>query len=334
MKKVIMWGLTLVFITMMGLGLATSAKASVIKWDLPVVWPAGNFHTVGNMEFAKLIDTRTKGQLKITVHPGGALGYKGPEMLKVIRDGLAPIGDMVVTGLVGDEPFLGLSTMPFLIKNYDEAALLLNIARPMYEKIGARWNQKFLYITPWSPAGIYTKKPITSMADFKGQKIRGFDKNSAEFAKLAGGIPFVLPWGEVYAALAAGVIDSVITSTISGVDGKLWEITPHFHRLEFSHTLNAVAVNLDAWKKLSDDLKKIVLDTAREIESKQWVVSKEMDKKCEERLIKEGIKVSHPTPEMIAKYEEIGKTIWADWVKVAGPDAEASLKAFLAAVRR
>jgi len=333
MKKIILWGLLLVF-TMVGLGLAASAKASTIKWDLPVVWPAGNFHTVGCMEFAKLIDTRTKGQLKIIVHPGGALGYKGPEMLKVVRDGLAPIGEMLLTGLVGDEPFLGLTSMPFLMKSYDEASRLLSISRPYYDKIAARWNQKFLYTSPWSPSGIYTKKPVASMADFKGLKTRGYDKNSAEFAKLVGGVPIVLPWGEVYAALAAGVIDSVITSTISGVDGKLWEVTPHFQRLEFAFPLDAVTVNLDAWKKLPDDLKKIVLDTAREMESKQWVVSKETDKKCEERLLKEGVKIIHPTPEMVAKYGEIGKTIWADWVKVAGPDAEATLKEFLAAVRR
>ena len=50
-------------------------------WDLPLAWPDGNFHVENAKDFAAEVNQATGGEVTINIHPGGSLGFKGPEML-------------------------------------------------------------------------------------------------------------------------------------------------------------------------------------------------------------------------------------------------------------
>ncbi len=82
---------------------AVSAKTT---WNANSVWPPKNQHSIGLEEFAKKVKAYTGGELELVVHSGGSLGYKGPELLKVVRDGLVPVSDMLISGVAGDEKLL------------------------------------------------------------------------------------------------------------------------------------------------------------------------------------------------------------------------------------
>ena len=154
MKKI--WTLTIVLVVASAF-LATPCLAKT-TWNANSVWPPKNHHSVGLTEFAEKVKTATTGELELMVSSGGALGYKGPELLKVVRDGLVPISDMLISGVAGDEKIFQISTLPFLVRDFDELRLLTNIARPYYDKAAAKWNQKILYIAPWPGAGLWTKR--------------------------------------------------------------------------------------------------------------------------------------------------------------------------------
>ena len=70
-----------------------------VKWIANSVWPPDNHQSVGLQEFAQKVNQATDGQVEITVQTGGALGYQGPELLKVVRDGLVPVSDMLTSGV-------------------------------------------------------------------------------------------------------------------------------------------------------------------------------------------------------------------------------------------
>ena len=75
--------------------------------DLATVWPDGNFHTTNAKKFAEEVGKATGGEIKITVQAGGSLGFKGPEQLRAVRDGLVPLADILNIQQIGDEPMLG-----------------------------------------------------------------------------------------------------------------------------------------------------------------------------------------------------------------------------------
>ncbi len=306
-----------------GLGMAKT------KWDMHVAWPMGNFHTKGVIKFADLVAKKTGGDLSIVVHPGGALGFKGQEVLGAVRSGTLPIAELFMGNARGDDPIFGLTSVPLLVKDYDEAWKLYQIAKPYYEAALEKQNAKLLYAVPWPPSGIYTKKMLKSAADFHGLKIRTYDSNSAEFVTLLGGQGIAIPFSELYTALSTGLVNGVLTSTQTGVDAKLWEVTNYFHRINYAFPLNMVFVNKKAFDSLPADEQKAILDAAAEVEAYQWKESHKADLASSIALKNHGMQVvSNITPQLQKAMEDAAQKILAKWVKEAGPDAQKVLDAF------
>lgn len=299
---------------------------SAAKWPLAILWPAGNFSTQGTVQFAEKVKEGTGGQLVIEVHPGGSLGFKGPEMLKVIRSGMAPIGEMLLGYVAGTEPLMDFSTMPFLVANADQAGQLGDIARPAIEKVFDKWGQKLLYWQFWPGAGIYSQKPIKSLDDLKGLKIRTFNAVSTEWVKAVGGNPVSMPWGDVYMAMSTGAIEAVITSSTSGADGKFWEVMKYFTRLNFSFGYSAVTVNEKSFGALPEDQQKVLLSAAEEMGPIQLQRSLDSDKSASEKLAQHGIEINEMSPEFQKACANACGPIWESWAQKAGPDAAAILQ--------
>ena len=90
----------------------------------------------------------TKGEVVITVQAGGALGFKGPEQLRAVGDGLVPMADVLTSQQQGDAPLLGTETIPFLISSYDDLHALHKLLRPKCDEVAKKFNQKILYMVP------------------------------------------------------------------------------------------------------------------------------------------------------------------------------------------
>ncbi|MCP4116996.1 MAG: TRAP transporter substrate-binding protein [Desulfobacteraceae bacterium] len=241
-----------------------------MKLDLNAVYGATSFHTVGAMDFAKLAKEYSNGDIDITVHPGGSLGFKGPELLKSVKDAQLPMSDILMGVVAGSEHVFGLSSLPRLASSFDEAKALYNDCKPLYEKAAKKWNQKLLYAAPWPPSGLVTKKAVNTAADIKGLKTRTYDKNGANFLRELGGAPLSLPWGEVYSSLRTGMIDSVLTSAESTKNGKFWEVLGNFTNINYAFPLNMVTVNLDYWRSMTKAQQKAILKAAADTEKNQW----------------------------------------------------------------
>lgn len=107
-----------------------------------------------------------------------------------------------------------------------------------------------------------------------------------------GGNAVALPWGEVYSALRTGMVDSVITSSTSGKDGKFWEVLNNFTKISYAYPLQAVTINLDYWNSLDKSQQEAILKAADEIEKEQWEVVKSEDKDALDTMAQNGIKIS------------------------------------------
>ena len=303
-----LFGLTAVLLILLVFSFSVSAKT--IEWDLPTVWAATNYQSVCLKIFADEIYERTDGQLKINIHYGGALGYKGPEMLSVVRDGLVPIGDILKNAQTGEEKFFGVTSLPFLAPGVVELRMLEFYTRPIEDKILEKHNQKMLYQVPWPSRNVYSKKEIKTLEDLKGLKIRTVSKEDSDLFTLLGASPIQMPWGEVVTSLATGVIDGVATSSASGVDGKFWEFTGFASKWNWHSSEDMVNVNLDAWNSLSPELQEIVETTAKELEPQFWKLAVDENKAKEKVLIEKGIKVYKPNPELKEIFAELSSQIW------------------------
>ena len=304
-------------------------SAAPVKWVANSVWPPNNHHSVGLNDFAKRAKEATKGKVEITVQTGGALGYKGPELLKVVRDGLVPMSDMLTSGVAGDELLFDIVTLPFLIQSFDEGKILSDIARPYFDKVAEqKWGQKILYIAPWPAAGLWTKMEVKSVAEMKGLKTRTYDKNGALVMQAVGGTPYPLPFSEVYSSLATNLIDSVLTSTPTAVDAKFWEVLKFYAPINITMATDLVTVNLKEFNKLDKETQAALIKLGKDMEAEMWKKVAQLDKDQEAISNKGGIKTVAPSKEFLNELSVVTKGIREEWLKKAPPEAKTIVEEF------
>ncbi|MCL6448164.1 MAG: TRAP transporter substrate-binding protein [Armatimonadetes bacterium] len=306
-----------------------SKTSQPVKLIANSVWPAENLQCVALQNFADRVYKETNGKVQITVNSGGALGYKGPELLKAVRDGLVPISSMVITQAAGDEKLFDLISLPFLTRNQDEAKKLSNIARPYFDKVcEEKWNQKILFMSPWPPAALWTQKKVESVDDMKGLKVRTYDKNGALVVEATGGTPYPLPFSEVYTALATGTINSVITSTTTAVDGKFWEVLKYHAPIAITTTLELFTINLNEFNKLDKETQNTMLKIGKEIEAEMWVKIAKEDEDKQKLCNDKGITTIKPSDKFMSDLSAITKNIREEWLKTAPPEAKEIIEKF------
>ncbi len=307
--------------------LAATVAAAATKWDMPTPYGDKTFHTVNIRQFAADVDKATNGGLKIVVHSAGSL-IKHPEIKNAVRRGLVPIGEVLMSRLSNEDPVFGVDSIPFLATNYDEAKKLWQASRPVIEKKLAAQGLKLLFAVPWPPQGIYANREIKSVADMKGLKMRAYNAATETLAKLAGAVPTQVEVPDIPTAFSTGRVEAMITSPSTGANAKAWDFVKYFHHTQAWLPKNMVIVNARAFARLPEDVQKAVQEAARRAEERGWQMSmKETEDKINV-LRKNGMVVVTPTPALMAGLKKIGERMTAEWLRTAGPDGEAILKAY------
>ncbi|AML51057.1 TRAP transporter substrate-binding protein [Falsihalocynthiibacter arcticus] len=307
---------------------ATSAQAETV-WDMHINFPTGNFDTQNAINFAEAVKAETNGEVVINVMAGGSLGLKGPEVLGAVRDGIVPIAHFHLDTAVGDEPFFGIQGQPYLTRSFDDAAKLDALAKPVYEQIAERNNQRILYSVFWPGAQLYTKAPVEEVSDLKSLKIRTANKSSTEFLADVGAAPALMPWADALVALASGGLDGIATSATSGVDGKFWEFMDAVTTTSYVNPTAVVSVNLDSFNKLSAENQQIIAGIAERMQPEFRSVAELEDSVRLKELTDAGMNVSEPTEALSAALEEAAEKQWDHFADTAGPDARPVLDAYL-----
>jgi len=304
------------------------------KWDLHLNYPAGNFHSQGAKRFAAEVAKATNGELTIVLHPGASLGFKGPELLRAVAEGSLSVAE-IPTGMVeGDAPVLALTAQPFISTNAFEQRLLYQLAKPVYAEKLKKFNQITLYTSVWPFSGIYTQRPVKSEADLKGLKMRVYDGTGLAFGGATGIAARKMPFSEVYPAMKAGLLDSMYTSSVSGVDAKAWEVLKYFTPINIVGPVNMINVNIAAWNKLDKKTQDIVLEVAAQMEDEMWNLAGDMDRKSRATLVENGMTIDPVSKAFRAQLFAIGEKLRAQWAQKAGADAQAILKQYDAIVGR
>ena len=294
-----------------------SASAQT-QWDVPTNYAASAFHTKNIVQFAADVETATGGSLKIAVHPGGTM-IKHAEIKRAVSDGKAAAGEVLISLAADEAPVYGVDSIPFLATGYDGARKLYDAQRPFLEKQLAKEGLVLLFSVPWPPQGIYAKREIKSVDDFKGLKFRTYNAMTKRIAELAGAQPTQIEVPDLPVALASGRVDVMITSASSGVQSKSEEYLTHYIDTQAWLPRNMVFASKAAFERLSAAEKKALADAAKAAE--------EMTIKTE-ALKKAGIIVLLPSPALESGMAKIGAAIAKEWATSAGADGEAMLAAY------
>lgn len=305
----------------------STASLAQAKWDLPTAYPASNFHTENLAQFVQDVDRATGGKLKITLHANATL-YKAPEIKRAVQGGQAQAGEVLLGNFQNEWQPFGIDGLPFLADSYASARKLYEAQKPALAKKLGEQNMQLLFTVPWQPQGIYSKKPLQSVADLKGIKWRAYSPATSRIAELAGAQPVTVQAAELSQALATGVVESFMTSSATGYDAKVFEHLKYYYVTNAWLPKNAVLVNRAAFQALDKPAQDAVLQAAAAAEERGWKLSEQKDREYIDLLKKNGMQVVEPPAAMKAELRKIGETMLGEWVQKAGADGQGIVDAY------
>jgi TRAP-type transport system periplasmic protein len=306
---------------------ACASAGAQTKWDLPSGYGPNTFQVQNLVWFAQEVDKATAGQLKITLHPGASL-FKANEIKRAVQSGQTQIGEFILSGAANENALFGIDSIPFLATTYAESKKLNDVGNPYLEKLLASQGMKLLYTVPWPGQSLYSKKPVASLADLKGTKMRAYNPATTRIAELIGAQPVTIQLAELPQALATGTVDNFLTSSASGVDSKLYEQVKFFYDVNAWLPRNAVVVNIKAFEALDKASQAAVLKVGAAAGERGWKISDQKDDEYLKELGARGMTVDRGSETLKRELKAIGSRMTGEWLKAAGADGQAIIDAY------
>lgn len=322
---------TLLAATIALTALPGAAFGQAHSWNLANEYADTSIMGEADKVFIAAVEEASKGDIKITAHFGGALGYKSVDQFDAVGDGALELADTQTSLLSGIEPIFLLSALPFAASSPAEAKLLFDVARPHYEATFEKHNQVLLWATPWPPAGIWANQPVTTIEDIKALKVRGWDTSGVVTMLNAGAVAVQVSWADTVPQLAAGSLNSVLTSADGGASSKFWEFLSHFTAVNYSMSLNMVHMNKDVFDALSPEEQKIIRDAAEKASTHAWAALESRVAQNYVDMKANGMTVVEDVPEeLLVHLRKSGEPVYAEWLAQVGPVGQEILDEFAA----
>ncbi|HEU4342597.1 MAG TPA: TRAP transporter substrate-binding protein [Candidatus Binatia bacterium] len=200
----------------------------------------------------KDLEEKSKGRIKVAIHPGGALA-PAPAHYENVVAGAFDIGWTLQGYTPGRFPLSAIIEMPFLWSSAQEATRVL---WQMFEELPALQNEyrdvKVLATWTHDLGQLYTtSKPVRTLEDLRGLKIRAPGPVQVSMLRALGAVPVTMPAGEIYDALERGVVDGLVIG-LSAIKGFRLEPLVKHATLANSYVASmVVAMNQQSYKKLS-----------------------------------------------------------------------------------
>ena len=166
-------------------------------------------HQHSFLPFAKKVEELTGGKVKIKVFPGGTLG-EAAQLAESVRTGIADIAFVVPSYTTGRFPRTSLLDLPFL---FDSAVHTTRVFYDLYDKYIAEdyKDYKVLWLYSCDTGQLFSvEKPIRTLMDLQGRKMRAPSAYMSQTLKLLGANPVSMPLSELHAALDKKVIDGTL----------------------------------------------------------------------------------------------------------------------------
>lgn len=223
--------------------------------------PATTFPCVQMERWAKEVEKRTNGKVKVQTFPGGTL-LPAKNIFDGVITGTADIGNFAMSYQPGRFPLSEAVDLPIGFASARAASLALF---DLIEKYKPKEFEKVKVITVFTcpPADLMTKTPVKTLADLKGMELRASGTGAAILKRL-GATPVGMPQSEAPEAIQKGVVKGNVSSMEILKDFNFAAYLPYATEANLFVVTFAVVMNKDKWNSLPADVKKVFDDLSRE----------------------------------------------------------------------
>lgn len=291
--------------------------------------------------WADKVEKASGGRIKIQRFPSMQLGGKPPALYSQVVDGIADIIWTVPGYTPGRFPHSEVFELPFMMTNAEATSRAYWDIYNKYMKNADYKDVHVLGVWVHGPGLIHSKKPIKTIADLNGVKLRAPTRVTNLLFKSLGATPIGMPVPAVPQALSKGVIDAtVIPWEVTGALKISELVTNHttFGDASLYTTTFVFAMNKAAYAKLPADLKKAVDDNSG-AQFSAWAgkTMQAADAPSHAAAKKRGNTIITLDPNEVARWKKASKAVEGQWfkdMKAKGVDGEALLAEARALIKK
>ncbi len=298
-------------------GLVVAEVHAATEWNVSL-WGKRRAFTENVEKLAELVEQKTNGDFKLKISYGGL--SKSRENLDGISIGAFEMAQFCSFYHKDKNPTITVTELPF-----SKDVSLTRVAE-IYQKVHehpivvkdlARWNATLLMPTPLPQYNIVSKtKPLQSLADFKGIRVRGPGGIMGVLAKL-GAVKTGVPFSEVRQSMDSGVIDAATFAPHAHLATKTYKVGKWAStNLNLGSANCPVVVNTESLQALSAKNRAALLGSVDEALA-YYVDNYDNNTtgKYEKAVSDEGLTQVTFTAAQTAEFNKLSASVRDDWVK-------------------
>ena len=277
-------------------------------------------HQKSFVPFAEKVEKLTGGKVKIKIYPGGALGA-ATQLPDAVKTGITDIAFIIPSYTTGRFQRSSAFDLPYL---FDKGVQTTNAIYDVYERYLADdykdYKVLWLYATGCGQLMSVTK-PIRTMEDLKGTKMRSPSTAMTEAFKLLGASPVGMPISELHMALEKKVIDGMLTPFSAVTDFKMFDLIKYITEVNMYTTLMVVVMNKEKFGSLPDFAKKAMDEASgRQAGLHAAEAYDDHDNGTVKEIKKLGkIEIYKPSESEMKRFKDQVKVMETDWINSMTP---------------
>lgn len=267
--------------------------------------------------FARLVEERTRGKIRIRLYCNGELGNEN-QVLEQVQFGGIDLARVSVGTFTEPYPKIEVLLLPFL---YDDAEHMWRVLDgPIGDEFLISARQAGIVGLSWFDAGarsFYTRQPIGCAEDLRGLTIRVQESLlMAQMVELLGANPVQIPYNDVYSALQTGKIDGAENNWPSYAFTGHYQAARYFlqdehSRLPEMQIMSTIA--MDKILEIDQDYLTIIRQCARESALYERELWKQQELESEALVREHGCVVTELTPEQLAEFRRAVQPMYAEY---------------------
>lgn len=275
------------------LGLSASAMAAT---EIKVAYgnQPGEPIDVAVKKWAEWVKQESNGDLILQPFPASQLGSE-TEVMEQARFGSALIGINAYSNFMDSVPDLSVLDAPYLSKTFDDKLKVFD--SPWFAEQNKKLNaQGYHIVVPnviYGERQLLSKNAVKTPEDLKGVKVRV--QNSPMYVaaiRAMGAIPTPMSLGDVYPALAQGMVSGVENPPSVLFGGKFYEVVKQLNLTRHMQTVTPFVTGEAFWQKLDDDQRRILNETGKRFADYASELVMAQNDKDIERLKEAGVQVN------------------------------------------
>lgn len=258
------------------------AGAEVQEKTFNVIGTWGNVHNFQQGEkpfWTEELPAVSGGKLKGEIRDFNELSITGFEILRMLRSGTVDMAHGVLGYFGTDSAVIEGVDLAGVTQTSEETREAVQIYRETLEQeFRDKWGAELLMVYSFPSQIFWCTKPVTSLADLQGMKVRTFNVSSADLMRHLGATTLNVPFAELIPALERGVADCAITGSLPVYVTKMWQVTKHVYNLRLGWGVAFLAANEDTWDGLNEETKNLLRAEFAKLEDKLWELNRDADR--------------------------------------------------------